>query len=702
MKKRYIVKVADINKPGRRMGNKKKVKSFQELDAHIFELDDAELEDLKLAPEDFEYIEEDGQGQGLATTNDPGLANQWYLPKVNVINAWDIVNSDPTLKIAILDTGMDFNHPDLPATAIKGRDYVNSDNEPIDDHGHGTAVAGIIAAKGNNSIGIAGIAMNCQLIIYKVLDSSNWGYYSNWAAAIRAAADAGAKIISMSMGGATSSATLQSAVDYAWSKGAIVVVAAGNGGSDAPSYPAACNNALAISSIESNDSFSGWSSWGSFVDLCCYGGGIYTTHIGGGYASWTGTSFSCPMVAGIIALIWSAKRSLTNVQIIDYLKKNCVNLGDPLKFGVGKPDAYKTINDILGTVTPPPNDTMFSDASIEAIGLNEFRRRWPAYKGRGINLLQVEYEAEGWSAPNALYLPSGVTPKIGTHATEVAKVVRLFTPEITLYNSHINFFENSLRNSSGSGTVSNPSWNPTPAVWNVENHSYTYSYAFVEKDLAKAQDTRIIRDKVISYAACGNSPTEVRYVWNGSYYVRMVGGDATPSGTYAIWSGGTQTYPDVKVPTYWSSIASPAAAASAALLLEAHPTKKDYIVKAIESTAVSGYMRIDKAMEYLIALGTGVAETWSPFVVVEVDWYVKYDWSPDPANYYKNEDVFQTRTLERRLKTGEISNLGNTRNVQIVYEQKTETRTVKGTKAPGGKKSITLGGGVSFNAEDIG
>ena len=242
------------------------------------------------------------------------------------------------------------------------------------------------------------------------------------------------------------------------------------------------------------------------------------------------------------------------------------------------------------------NDTMFNDAGVEAIGLSEFRLLHPTITGKGVRFLQVEYDNDpGWSAPNAIYLPDGITPEINHHATEVSKVIRLIAPGVTLLNAHDRWFTNTLTGYYDQGGFVST----TPAAWDVENHSYTFNQTLIDSRIAQAQDERLVRDNVIAFAANGNSDDEVRRIWNASRQSCMCGGYSTPKGEFRVWDGTMQPYPDVGVPTQWSSIAAPVVAACAALLLELFPNRKQDIKKALEQTQVNGMFRIDLALALL-------------------------------------------------------------------------------------------------------
>jgi len=335
---------SEVSKGGGRVSAK-----LDQLGVHVVRVPSdkwSKLKDQLSKNPKYEYVEEDAQGMGLWTPNDPSYGSQWHLGTIGAPGAWDVTTGSNTVIIAVLDTGIQMNHPDLQGRILPGWDYVNNDSDPSDDHGHGTATAGTAAATGNNSVGVTGVAVNAKILPFKVLNSSNYGYYSAWASAMMAAADQGARVISMSMGGTSSSTTLQNAVNYAWNKGSIIVVAAGNSGSSAPSYPAACANALAVSATTSSDSRAGWSNYGSYVRISAPGEGVLTTNLGSGYASWSGTSFSAPIVSGVAALIAARRPELSNADIVNAILQGADDLGTPGRddfYGYGRVNASRAL-----------------------------------------------------------------------------------------------------------------------------------------------------------------------------------------------------------------------------------------------------------------------------------------------------------------------------------------------------------------------
>lgn len=266
--------------------------------------------------------------------NDPGFSRQWGLTRVQAPEAWAITTSAPAVKIAVLDTGIDLNHEDLASKIVASRNFTTS-RTADDKYGHGTHVAGIAAAATNNGKGVSGLGWSASLLNVKVLGDTGSGNYSWVAQGIIWAADSGAKVINMSLGGPGSSQTLQDAVAYAWSKGAVLVAAAGNEGSSAPSYPAYFDNVIAVAASDSADAITGFSNYGPWVDVAAPGAGIYSTlpnhknRLGRNYGDLSGTSMASPHVAGLAALIWSTPAGTDSLS----LRERIISTADPLSGG---------------------------------------------------------------------------------------------------------------------------------------------------------------------------------------------------------------------------------------------------------------------------------------------------------------------------------------------------------------------------------
>ncbi|NWF62025.1 MAG: S8 family serine peptidase [Fischerella sp.] len=267
--------------------------------------------------------------------------NNWGADMVKAPEVWAKGYTGEGVIVAVVDTGVDYNHPDFSTNIwtnskeiagngkdddgngyiddVYGWNFDGNNNNSFDDNGHGTHVAGTIAGV-KNSFGVTGIAYNAKIMSVKVMDSSGQGYYSAIANGVRYAVNNGARVINLSLGGSSSDSYLQSAVQYAASKGAIVVMAAGNNGGSVPDYPAryAENWGLAVGAVDKYNnlaSFSNRAGTNPLAYVTAPGVNIYSTIPGNKYASYSGTSMATPHVAGVVALMLSANPNLTDSQV---------------------------------------------------------------------------------------------------------------------------------------------------------------------------------------------------------------------------------------------------------------------------------------------------------------------------------------------------------------------------------------------------
>jgi type VII secretion-associated serine protease mycosin len=300
-----------------------------------------------LAPNDSEYV----------------AGQQWGLTQIKAEQAWDITTGSSDIIIALLDTGVATDHPDL-GKFVPGYDFVNNDSDPYDDHGHGTYTAGIAAAQTNNGQGVAGVAWGARIMPVKVLGARGQGSEEAIGVGIRWAVDHGARIISMSLGGDEDSPVMRDAVQYASDHNVLIVASAGNTPDGKPNYPAAYDPVLAVGASGRNDTYTGFSSWGPYVDVTAPGVGILSTAWDNGtltYEYGNGTSASCPFVSGVAALIWSVNPNLTAAQVKQIIEDSSDDQGDPgwdEHYGYGRLNALRAVQMAMQgprpTRTPTP------------------------------------------------------------------------------------------------------------------------------------------------------------------------------------------------------------------------------------------------------------------------------------------------------------------------------------------------------------
>jgi type VII secretion-associated serine protease mycosin len=336
-------------------------------------------------------------------------AYQWNLPQIEAPHAWALSTGSGDVIVAVLDTGVDLDHPDLQGKTVSGRDFVNNDSDASDDEGHGTHVAGIVAARTNNSRGVAGVSWESKIMPVKVLDWSGSGTHSEIAEGIRWAADHGAHIINLSLGGESGSTTLQNAVNYAYNRGALMVASAGNSYQEGNPviYPAAYPHVLAVAATGDQDEHASYSETGSYVDVAAPGGNptgswdsnpnhwIMSTYLGGsGYAQVAGTSQAAPHVAGLAALIWSVSSSLSNDQVEQTIEETAVDLGDSGRdnvFGHGRIDAHSAlVRASSGALAAAPTMAVPSSPAANAFASPMSMPRVPV---RGTESTEGEFEA---------------------------------------------------------------------------------------------------------------------------------------------------------------------------------------------------------------------------------------------------------------------------------------------------------------------
>jgi len=345
MEEEYNVEFVDEESEG----NVYVIKTTSESD--IDALEDSEVVDS---------VEVDAPVKMFADTTD------WGISRIGANQVWE-EGSGSGVIIAVIDTGIQLNHPDLVGNIVSGYDFTNGDSLADDDNGHGTHVAGIASAMSNGT-GTVGAGPSARLMPVKVLNSSGYGYLSDVAKGIYFATDNGARVINMSLGSSYDSDILRNAVLYASRRGVLLVAAAGNDYGSPCSYPAAYSSVVCVVATDSNNRLASFSNVGG--ELAAPGVSNYSTYKGSTYKYLSGTSMASPHVAGAAAVVMSACTDCTTTEVRDILRNNSVDLGEvgqDIIFGYGLVDLVSSINEITEEeiVDQPIEETPGEDIPTE-------------------------------------------------------------------------------------------------------------------------------------------------------------------------------------------------------------------------------------------------------------------------------------------------------------------------------------------------
>lgn len=374
--------------------------------------------------------------------NDPQTGGQYSLDRMRVRDAWSLSTGGSNV-IAVLDTGVQYDHPDLAGRLLTGYDFVNNDTDASDDNGHGTWVSGIIAANVNDGYGIAGVSWSDKILPVKIMNREGTGSTADLLAAITWSADQGADVINMSVGGFPYSQLMQDAVNDAFSKGAVLVGAAGNNRRQENFYPASFDNVINVSATQVDDEFSNWSSYGPKVDVSAPGSSVLTTNCYvctyAGHNTWgshtyiSGTSFATPNVAGVVALMRAYNPGDTAQQIVDRLFSSVDDLGYPgwdNRYGRGRVNAYRAVGASVPGPGPVPDDGAEPNntlAAARAIGLGGTIN--PSLHPAG------DVDIFAFDLPSPGRLEVRVTGRVDTRAYPWNKSGLPIDPIVELYNA---------------------------------------------------------------------------------------------------------------------------------------------------------------------------------------------------------------------------------------------------------------------------
>ncbi len=419
---------------------------------------------------EFQFMEANGQIQADEIP--------WGIARINAINAQSAGFNGNGIKVAVLDSGIDYNHPDLKANYLGGYNFVNYDNDPMDDYGHGTHVAGTVAAS-SNGVGILGAAPDTGLYAVKIGDK--YGVlWSDLIAGIDWAVDNNADVITMSLGGPSFSPTLQNACNNAYSKGVVLVGAAGNSGG-AVVYPAAYDTVIAVSAIDSTNTKTSWSFYGPQVEFAAPGSIIKSTMPGGLYGYNSGTSMATPHVTGAVALLMSTDIAGTvydtnsngkwdPAEVRSRLQSTATDLGASGKdnyYGYGLVNAYAAVEDFVPIEDNPPVANAGADktatvgsavtfdasASTDDKGIASYS--WDFDASNGITSEASTVSAtKTYTAAGTYTVTLTVTDTAGQKSTDTLQVVvsAATTPASTV--SYAPVYDNRLRDVSPTSVLS--------------------------------------------------------------------------------------------------------------------------------------------------------------------------------------------------------------------------------------------------------
>ena len=386
-------------------------------------------------------LAEDEGSVAAVGVNDPKTAGQYSLDRMRVRDAWSLERGGSGI-VAVLDTGVQASHRDLAGRVLAGYDFVNDDSNAADDNGHGTWVAGIIAANPNDGYGIAGISWSDKILPVKIMSREGSGNTADLTSGITWAANHGATVINMSVGGFPSLQYVQDAVNYAWGKGAVLVGAAGNNNRQENFYPASFTNVVSVSATQVNDEFAHWSSYGPKVDVSAPGASVQTTnctvctyadhHTWGDHTYISGTSFATPNTAGVIALIRARYPSDTPAQIVSRLINSSDDLGYTgfdVRYGRGRVNAFRAVGGTVAAPARSPGDALEPNNSLGAARAIPFGTTRPSIHPAG------DVDVYSVSVPRAGRLDVRVTGVVDVRDYPWNRSTLPIDPIVELYSS---------------------------------------------------------------------------------------------------------------------------------------------------------------------------------------------------------------------------------------------------------------------------
>lgn len=404
-----------------------------------------------------ERVERDQIVEALGAPNDPLIALCWGLNNtgqsggtvdadIDAFEAWDVFTGSDNVIAAILDTGVDGNHQEFVGRMLAGWNTYSNNGNTSDGNGHGTHTCGTTTAKGNNSLGVAGVSHSAAILPVKVLSDAGGGTWESVANGFTWAVDHGARVLNVSLGGGQPPAFVEAAVNYAWGQGAVICAAAGNGGGNNMIWPARYVNCIAVGATDHTDARAGFSSYGADLDVTAPGANVYSTVPGNQYGFNSGTSMATPHVSGLAALLFSLDPALSNSQVRSLIESTCDDKGSAgwdQFFGFGRINANRAILTANLPLVYPTSISVYRGVGLTG-GVNEIR----------------------WSDNARATLNPG--PATGPTDPPVSVIVRGFTT--TLSPTRVDLLAETSTTANGL-TLRLELWNYAAGVWEIVHSS---------------------------------------------------------------------------------------------------------------------------------------------------------------------------------------------------------------------------------------